>query len=88
MSDMHHETPDIEVAADDWAEEQRVLADLAAEEQRVLADAEEQEEEEQRVIAEEQRFLADLDAEDAAYAGTNSCDALRIIDGVAEPEDE
>lgn len=56
MNDMH-ETPDIEVAADDWEMEQKALADMAE--------------------------------EDARFAGINSCDALRIIDGVVEgPEEE
>ena len=49
----HHETPDIEVEADDWGLRQRVLAEIAAEDE-----------------AEER------------WANVNSCDALRIIDGV------
>jgi hypothetical protein len=31
---MFHETPDIEVAADQWVEEQKILSEMAAEDAR------------------------------------------------------
>ena len=66
----HHETPDIEVDADRWEEEQEVLLELA--EDDGLEDA--------RGISECEAHIANREYD--KYAGINSCDALRIIDGV------
>ena len=80
-----HETPDIEVEADEWEDQQQVLRDLAAEDG--LEDARGISECEARIAAMEDRedpfedFLMGTDP----YAGINSCDALRIIDGI-DPE--
>lgn len=57
MKDWIDISPDIEVEADEWEDQQKVMRDLAMED---LEDP----------------------FENYLYTGINSCDALRIIDGV------
>ena len=63
----NYETPDIEVEADRWIEEERLLAQLA-----------ELEAEETSVYPDGTEIADDTDP----YAGISSCDALRIVDGI------
>ena len=78
-----NETPDIEIEADRMEAEVVALAEMNAQE-----DAARWEDEHQSVADEEDRDsgintrLIDDMPEDP-YAGINSCDALRIIDGVS-----
>jgi hypothetical protein len=102
----HHETPDIEVAADQYEEEQNVLRELAQEDDGLedargisecMAECAKREAAEARPYC--PKCDRQIDPEDEMsggncrrcgepleydmYAGINSCDALRILDGVA-----
>ena len=58
----HQETPDFEVEADDWQEQQDTLRDAVG--------------------------VSESEADIAAMECQNSCDALRILDGVVTEREE